>query len=246
MTRVIAGPVCGRTLAAFGADVLRITPPRYPDRGPLVLDGGAGKRNAMLDVKTAEGRKVFEKLVGEADIVVQGYRPGSLDKAGLGPNAVKEINPSIVSVTLCAFGYEGPWASRRGFDSIVQTVSGIAEAGGRAAGLVDGAPKSLPAQALDHGCGYLMAAAAMSALKRQREEGGAWRVRTALAWTGRWLEDLGEIDAINAEGPIEIKRCGAYDRRKWPLWSGPQSPNGDGTLRYSTKVGFAGFSFKCS
>lgn len=242
MTRVIAGPVCGRTLAAFGADVLRITPPRYPDRGPLILDGGAGKRNAMLDVKTAEGRKIFEKLVGEADIVVQGYRPGSLDQAGLGPDAVKEINPSIVSVTLCAFGYEGAWASRRGFDSIVQTVSGIAEAGGRAAGLADAAPKSLPAQALDHGCGYLMAAAAMSALKRQREEGGAWRVRTALAWTGRWLEDLGEIDAINAEAPSEasiaahmIEENGPYGQvRRVPMatelsdtpprWDLPASP----------------------
>ncbi len=203
MTRVIAGPVCGRTLAAFGADVLRITPPRYPDRGPLVLDGGAGKRNAMLDIKSAEGRKIFEDLVRGADIIVQGYRPGALDSAGVGPDALREINPSIVSVTLCAFGYTGPWALRRGFDSIVQTVSGIADAGGRAAGLAQGAPKSLPAQALDHGCGYLMAAAAMSALLRQRREGGAWRVRAALAWTGRWLEDLGTIDAIHAEAPSE-------------------------------------------
>jgi len=201
MTRVIAGPVCGRTLAAFGADVLRITPPRYPDRGPLVLDGGVGKRNAMLNVKSKEGRETFRRLVAEADIVVQGYRPGALDHAGVGPEAIFEINPGVVSVTLCAFGYEGPWAGRRGFDSIVQTVSGIADAGGRAAGVADGGPKSLPCQALDHASGYLMAASAMSALLRQRREGGAWRVRTALAWTGRWLEDLGRIDAITAAEP---------------------------------------------
>lgn len=203
MTRVIAGPVCGRTLAAFGADVLRLTPPRYPDRGPLVLDGGAGKRNAFLNVKSAEGRAIFERLVRDADIVVQGYRPGALDSAGVGPDALEALNPGIVTVTLCAFGYKGPWAGRRGFDSIVQTVSGIADAGGRAAGVADGGPKSLPCQALDHASGYLMAAATMSALTRQRAEGGAWRCRTALAWTGRWLESLGRIDAMGASEPSQ-------------------------------------------
>lgn len=203
MTRVIAGPVCGRTLAAFGAEVLRLTPPRYPDRGPLILDGGAGKRNAVLDIKSTQGRETFEALVRDADIIVQGYRPGALDAAGVGADAVMALNPAIVSVQLCAFGYQGPWAGRRGFDSIVQTVSGIADAGGRAAGLADGAPKPLPAQALDHGSGYLMAAAAMSALQRQRQEGGAWRVRAALAWTGRWLENLGSQDAINAPEPTQ-------------------------------------------
>lgn len=205
MTRVIAGPVCGRTLAAFGADVLRLTPPRFPDRGPLVLDGGAGKRNALLDIKSKTGRETFHALVRDADVIVQGYRPGALDAAGVGVDAVIELNPSIVSVQLCAFGYEGPWAGRRGFDSIVQTVSGIADAGGRAAGLADGAPKPLPAQALDHGSGYLMAAAATSALLRQRREGGAWRVRSALAWTGRWLESLGPLDAVNAPEPSDAE-----------------------------------------
>lgn len=201
MTRVIAGPVCGRTLAAFGAEVLRLTPPRYPDRGPLVLDGGAGKRNAMLNVKSPEGRATFEALARDADIVVQGYRPGALDAAGVGPDRLFEINPTLVAVQLCAFGYQGPWAGRRGFDSIVQTVSGIAEAGGRAAELADGAPKPLPCQALDHASGYFMAAAAMAGLARQRAEGGAWQARTALAWTGRWLESLGRIDAIAAAEP---------------------------------------------
>ncbi len=203
MTRVIAGPVCGRTLAGFGADVLRITPPRYPDRGPLVLDGGAGKRNAFLNIKSKVGRETFESLVRDADIVVQGYRPGALDAAGVGPNALFELNPSLVSVQLCAFGYQGPWAGRRGFDSIVQTVSGIADAGGRAAGLADGAPKPLPCQALDHASGYLMATAAMTALARQRREGGGWRVRTALAWTGRWLEGLGRIDGMATQEPSQ-------------------------------------------
>jgi crotonobetainyl-CoA:carnitine CoA-transferase CaiB-like acyl-CoA transferase len=201
MTRVIAGPVCGRTLAAFGAEVLRLTPPRFPDRKPLILDGGAGKRNALLNIKSAEGLATFRALVRDADIIVQGYRPGALDAIGVGPEAIREINPNIISVQLCAFGYEGPWAGRRGFDSIVQTVSGIAEAGGRAAGLANGAAKPLPAQALDHASGYLMAAMAMTALLRQRQEGGAWRARSALAWTGRWLENLGRIDAIAEPEP---------------------------------------------
>ena len=201
MTRVIAGPVCGRTLAAFGAEVLRLTPPRFPDRTPLILDGGAGKRNALLNVKSAEGLAIFRDLVREADIIVQGYRPGALDAIGVGPDAIRDINPSIVCITLCAFGYEGPWAQRRGFDSIVQTVSGIADAGGRAAGLAKGAAKPLPAQALDHASGYLMAAMAMTALLRQRQEGGAWRARSALAWTGRWLESLGRINAIDEPEP---------------------------------------------
>jgi crotonobetainyl-CoA:carnitine CoA-transferase CaiB-like acyl-CoA transferase len=242
MTRVIAGPVCGRTLAVFGADVLRLTPPRYPDRGPLVLDGGAGKRNAMLNINSNAGRETFEALVKDADIIVQGYRPGALDAAGAGADAALALNPAIVSVQLCAFGYEGPWAGRRGFDSIVQTVSGIADAGGRAAGLADGAPKPLPAQALDHATGYLMASAAMAALQRQRREGGAWRVRAALAWTGRWLESLGALDAINALEPSEaniakhmldehgpfghVRRIGmATELSKTPpIWTRPASP----------------------
>ena len=170
-----------------------------------MLDGGAGKRNALLNIKSKAGRETFEALVRDADIIVQGYRPGALDAAGVGADAVMQLNPSIVSVQLCAFGYEGPWAGRRGFDSIVQTVSGIADAGGRAAGLADGAPKPLPAQALDHGSGYLMAAAALIGTAAAKAGRGRLAGASRPRMDGPLVRRPWAIDAINAQNQLTPK-----------------------------------------
>lgn len=191
-TRVIAGPVCGRTLAAHGADVLRISAPHLPFIAPLVIDTNRGKRAAHADLRDADDLAAVRRLIGAADIVVQSYRPGALDARGLSPAALAALRPGLIHVSLSAYGHAGPWASRRGFDSLVQTASGINHAEAVAAGR--DRPKALPCQALDHASGYLMACGAMLALHRRATEGGSWRVRVSLARTGHWLQSLGRLD----------------------------------------------------
>ncbi len=191
LTRVIAGPVCGRCLAAHGADVLLVTAAHLPSMLPLAIDTGRGKLSARLDLRDETARARLCELIRGADVFVQGYRPGALAALGFGPGEVARLRPGIVYVSLSAYGHEGPWAERRGFDSLVQTATGFNAAEAEAAGL--GEPKPLPAQALDHASGYLMAFGAMTALARRAQEGGTWHVRTSLAQTGRWLRELGRV-----------------------------------------------------
>ena len=196
LTRVIAGPVCGRTLAAHGAEVMLVTAGHLPSIPLLVMDTGRGKLSAALDLRRAEEVECLRRLIREADVFCQGYRPGALDGRGLSPEEVAALRPGIVYVTLSAYGQAGPWRGRRGFDSLVQSVSGIAHEGGVAAGL-DG-PRPLPAQALDHATGYLAAFGAMVALLRRAREGGSYLVRLSLARTGRWIDALGRVDGALA------------------------------------------------
>jgi len=191
LTRVIAGPVCGRTLAAHGAEVLLVTSPHLPSIPPLVIDTGRGKLSTSLDLREPTGREHLAALLGEAHVLVQGYRPGAIAGLGFGPEQAAKRRPGIVYVSLSAYGHEGPWAKRRGFDSLVQTASGFNAAEAEAAGIAE--PKPLPCQALDHAAGYLMAFGAMTALARRAREGGSWHVRVSLAQTGRWIRGLGRI-----------------------------------------------------
>jgi crotonobetainyl-CoA:carnitine CoA-transferase CaiB-like acyl-CoA transferase len=191
LSRVIAGPVAGRTLAAHGADVLLISGPGLPAIPWLTIDTGRGKLTSFVELKRAQGRGVLRDLLKEADVFSQGYRPRAIAALGFSPEEAAGINPGIVYVTLSAYGHAGPWAERRGFDSLVQTAVGFNHAEGQAAGL-DG-PKELPAQMLDHATGYFMAFGAMMAKARQSREGGSWHVRVSLAQTGRWLWNLGRL-----------------------------------------------------
>jgi crotonobetainyl-CoA:carnitine CoA-transferase CaiB-like acyl-CoA transferase len=192
LTRVIAGPVCGRTLAAHGADVMNIASPNIPNLPRLVVDTGRGKLSAHLELRDKAGNERLQELLSQADIFVQGYRPGGLADLGFSPEDAARIRPGIVYVSLSAYGHVGPWSGRRGFDSITQTASGINHAEAEAAGQT--APKPLPCQALDHGSGYLLAFGALTALMRRMQEGGSWHVQVSLARTGRWIRDLGRID----------------------------------------------------
>lgn len=207
LTRIIAGPVCGLTLAAHGADVMLVTAPHLPSIAPLVIDTGRGKLSTRIDLRDAAQRRDFKALLRQADVVVQGYRPGGLAALGYGPDAVARIRPGIVYVTLSAYGHAGPWAARRGFDSLVQTASGFNAAEADAAGIA--MPKPLPAQILDHATGYLMAFAAMTALSRRAAEGGSWHVHASLAQTGRWLRSLGRIDGLRCHDPAreDVRDC---------------------------------------
>lgn len=191
LTRVIAGPVCGRTLAAHGADVLLVSAPHLPSMESLVIDTGRGKFSAHLDLRQSAGRNALQALVGQSHIFVQSYRPGALQHSDFGPESVARIRPGIVYVSLSAYGHAGPWAGRRGFDSLVQTATGFNHAEAEAAGA--STPKPLPAQVLDHASGYLMAFGAMAALHRRVQEGGSWYVRVSLVGTGYWLRRMGRI-----------------------------------------------------
>ncbi|MGZ5875176.1 MAG: CoA transferase [Bradyrhizobium sp.] len=198
LSRVIAGPVAGRTLAAHGADVLLISGPDMPSIPWLTIDTGRGKLTSFVELKSEQGRGVLRDLLATADIFSQGYRPRALANLGFSPQEAARINPGIVFVSLSAYGHAGPWAERRGFDSLVQTATGFNHAEGQAAG-IDG-PKELPAQILDHVTGYLMALGAMMAKARQSREGGSWHVRVSLAQTGRWIWNLGRVpDGLKTE-----------------------------------------------
>ncbi|MEU4995630.1 CoA transferase [Streptomyces sp. NPDC021622] len=182
LTRVIAGPVATRTLALLGADVLRIDSPRLPELPDQHADTGFGKRSATLDLARRADLRTFDELLAGADVVVTGYRPGALDRFGLAPLALAERRPGIVVARLSAWGDHGPWAGRRGFDSLVQVASGIASAEGSPE-----RPGALPAQALDHGTGHLVAAAVLRSLTEAMAGGGTWGVSLTLAQTAHWL-----------------------------------------------------------
>jgi crotonobetainyl-CoA:carnitine CoA-transferase CaiB-like acyl-CoA transferase len=195
-TRVIAGPVCGRTLAAHGADVLHISAAHLPSFDDLLPDTGRGKRSATLDLRDPAGQATLRGLVAGADVFVEGYRPGVVAAHGFAPEALAALRPGIVCTSLSAYGEVGPWGGRRGFDSLVQTASGFNHAEAVAAGAdpADPEPKALPAQALDHASGFLLAFGTLAALLRRAEEGGSWRVAVSLAGTGQWLRGLGRLE----------------------------------------------------
>jgi crotonobetainyl-CoA:carnitine CoA-transferase CaiB-like acyl-CoA transferase len=198
LSRVIAGPVAGRTLAVHGADVMLIAGPELPAIPWLTIDTGRGKLSSFVELKDEAGRSRLRALLADADIFSQGFRPQAVAALGFSPEEAAAINPGIVYVSLSAYGHAGPWAGRRGFDSLVQTSTGFNHAEGQVAG-IDG-PKELPAQMLDHATGYLMAFGAMMARARQAREGGSWLVRVSLAQTGRWLWNLGRVaDGLKTE-----------------------------------------------
>ncbi|MEU9040392.1 MULTISPECIES: CoA transferase [unclassified Kitasatospora] len=207
LTRVIAGPVATRTLALLGADVLRIDSPRLPEAEDAHADTGFGKRSARLDLAEPTDRAVFEELLATADVVVTGYRPGALDAHGLAPDALFARRPDLIVAQLCAWGWTGPWAGRRGFDSLVQ--AGVGIAAHEAA--PDGHPGVLPAQALDHGTGYLVAAAVLRALTEQRtRRPGGRHLRFSLAGTAAWL-----LHGIEREAAVPGGTAEPYDPSRW-------------------------------
>ena len=215
LSRVIAGPVCGRTLAGFGADVFRISSPDLPFVEDSVVATGFGKYAAHIDLRTDAGEVAMANMIHNADVFAQGYRPGSIAARGWSAERLAEQRPGIVYVELCAFGWVGPWAGRRGYDSIIQTTTGIAWEGGKAYG-VDG-PKPMPCQTLDHATGYLAAFGAMTALRRRAEEGGSWRVRVSLAQTRNWLWRMGRNDIIDRPIPDEADVGDYSDRMESPF-----------------------------
>ena len=212
LTRVLAGPTCARTLAEHGADVLKITAPHIAARDDQEYDTGHGKLSARLDLRQPQDLETLKSLLREGDVFSQGYRPGTLADRGLSPEALAALRPGLVYVSLCAFSHEGPWASRRGFDTVVQNVSGITMRQGELFPGAEPGPQFYPVSAIDYLTGYLMAFGAMVALARRAREGGSWLVRISLAQTGKWLVDRGEVPEASLKEveselyPAEIAR----------------------------------------
>ncbi|MFF4351826.1 CoA transferase [Streptomyces sp. NPDC001530] len=233
LTRVIAGPVATRTLALLGADVLRVDAPQLPELPDQHADTGFGKRSTTLDLAT--DRRAFEELLAAADVVVTGYRPGALDRFGLSPEALAERAPGVVVAQLSAWGDYGSWAGRRGFDSLVQVATGIAA--------IEGSPErpgALPAQALDHGTGYLLAAAVLRSLTERTERGGTWLVRLALAQTAAWLVNGLASDERAGDASVNADEEGAGVAYEPGLWLA-ETDSDLGRLRYARPpVSFAG------
>lgn len=201
LTRILAGPAATRALAAYGAEVLLVNSPNLPNIGNIPSTA-RGKLSTHLDLLKSEGRESLLRLAEQSHVFVQGYRPGGLEKLGFGPQALAELNPGIVYVSLSAYGDNGPWANHKGFDSLVQTATGFNAAEAMAAGSEK--PKEMPIQILDYAAGYLMAFGAQVALMRQLSEGGSWHVKVSLAQAGHWLRSLGrQPKGLLAETPAE-------------------------------------------
>jgi crotonobetainyl-CoA:carnitine CoA-transferase CaiB-like acyl-CoA transferase len=242
LTRVIAGPECGRTLASYGADVMLVTSPHLPNLPSLVIDLGLGKLAATLDLRRSDDGDRLRSLIGGTDVFSQSYRPGALARLGFAPEDVARLRPGIVYVTLSAYGPVGPWRERRGFETLIQSVSGLAHEQGFGAGL--GRPQHLPAQVVDHAAGYLAAFGALVALARRAREGGSYLVRVSLAQTGRWVDSLGRVDGrhvadqtLDDVADLLAERDSAFGRLRYvmpaarlsetpPSWSRPAVPLG--------------------
>lgn len=191
LTRVLAGPVATRFLAGFGARVLRVDPPDWREDG-LAPETTLGKACCGLDLRREDDRARFEALLAQAHVLVHGYRPEALARLGYDEAARRAINPGLIDVALCAYGWTGPWSGRRGFDTVVQMNAGLAHEGMVRTGADK--PVPLPVQALDHATGYLMAASVLRALRALREEGRISSARLSLARIAALLVSGGSTD----------------------------------------------------
>jgi len=203
-SRVLAGPVAGQMLGSFGADVMRLGADHLPSVPVGVMSTGFGKRNASLDLRTDAGAFAMDELLADTDVWIDAYRPGALGNLDFSAERAAARRPGIVVVQVSAFDWTGPWGGRRGFDSIVQSTTGIRWAGGAAAtdefgDPLDGGPIGLPVQALDYATGFLAAGVAAQLVAHQRRVGGSWLARLSLLRTRNWLVRRGGPLAFTPE-----------------------------------------------
>lgn len=239
LTRILAGPVCGRTLAAYGADVMLVNSPNLPNIDSIV-ETSRGKLSTHIDLEQTQDKEILHKLLSKAHVFVQGYRPGAIAALGFSAKELATTYPGIICTSLSAYGRQGPWSSRRGFDSLMQSASGINMAEAQAKGL--DTPTALPMQIIDYASGFLMAFGTQVALYHQIKQGGSWHVQVSLARTGHWLRSLGQNpDWLRCTAPDVSKYLTPYptsygDLRALPHpaqfstsrveWKRPSSPPG--------------------
>ena len=243
LTRVLAGPTTGRTLAAHGAEVLRVDAPHLPTVEVFDVETGRGKRRTWCDLRDADDRRALLALVDEADVVVHSYRQDALDRFGLGVDDLAARNPRLVLARVCCYGPDGPWATRRGWEQLAQSTSGIAHAEDPAD------PHLIPAAATDYTTGYLAASGITEALWRQATEGGTWLVDASLCQTAEWLQRLGaDLDPTGAVGLGDVAARQTTTASPWgeltqlapieqlpvtpPRWDRPPARPGSSPLRW--------------
>ena len=198
LTRVLAGPTAGRTLASYGADVLSVRAPNLPTVDLFDLDTGFGKRSAYLDLRKPGDAEAMRALVRQAHVFVDSYRPGALAELGFTPAALAHAAPGMITVSISCYGTSGPWAGRRGWEQLAQCATGMAVEQGAFTAMREGrrresVPRLVPAALCDYVTGYLAAAGAAAALLRRIREGGSWHVEVSLCATAQWIQSLGKL-----------------------------------------------------
>lgn len=200
LTRILAGPTCGRTLAEHGAEVLLISAPKLASVKAFVLDTGPGKRSAYLDLDVPADLATLQTLITGTDVFSQSFRTGRLARRGLAPAALAAARPGIVCVSINCYGHQGPWAGRPGWDQLAAAATGLAQMQGEPEGL----PRLLNCAACDYVTGYLAALGVLTALQRRVTEGGSWEVRVSLAQTGRWLRNFAVPHSIGTSVDLSV------------------------------------------
>jgi crotonobetainyl-CoA:carnitine CoA-transferase CaiB-like acyl-CoA transferase len=218
LTRILAGPICARTLAEQGADVLMIAGAAIPQIPEHVLDTSHGKRSCFLDLKTADGVARLKALVKDADVFSQGYRPGIMAKLGFSPEELAALRPGIVCTSISCYGADGPFSHRAGWEQVAQTMTGLLHEG-RSADRPD-RPALLPAAACDYTTGYLAAYGVMLALARRATEGGSWLVRVSLCQSGMFIYRQGKLAHPGFDVGLSEAELATYRMESQPR-SGP-------------------------
>jgi crotonobetainyl-CoA:carnitine CoA-transferase CaiB-like acyl-CoA transferase len=215
LTRVLAGPTCARTLASYGAQVLRVGAPQLPSVPLFVADTGFGKRSTHLDLTRPDDAQKLLRLIRDSDVFSQGYRTGAMDRLGFGVTEVAQLRPGIIYVSINCYGHEGPWRSRPGWEQLAQTVTGMAHQHG--ADTAAESPALLPAAVTDYTTGYLAAFGVLVALARRARVGGSYWVRVSLARTGMWIRGLGLRRNLSAN-PLTGDEIAAMQDEKDTPW----------------------------
>ena len=200
---ILAGPTCGRTLAEYGAEVIKIDSWFRPPTDRQLHDVGRGKRSICLDITKPAGLETFYRLVDTADVVLGGFRKGVAERLGIGYEQLSERKPDIVYLAINAFGQDGNWANRPGYEQNAQAATGVQiRNGGRSE-----APLHSPYTFNDYGTGLMGAYAVMLALLKRRQTGKGQLAHTSLAQTGStfsspFLIDHDDYERNEVEGRL--------------------------------------------
>ncbi len=187
-THVIAGTCSSRTLAEHGAEVLHMARDQAFEHEGLVIDVNVGMRSTFVDLRNADQNKRMKSLVPQADVFVENYRPGTMDRLGFGARELASARPGLIYLSINGYSADGPWSARGGFDMEGLTVSGFTLSEG------NGKPRFPPTMVMnDYIAGYLGAAGVLAALRRRAKEGGSYHVRISLARAAMWYASLGRF-----------------------------------------------------